>query len=177
MVENCNVKRLLKRCGTDVTIYPLAKIVHPEVIEVGDHSEIDDYTFINGGRELIIGKYVHIAYFSSITGSGTAHIGDYACLASGARIFTSTNIHKGAWSMSTASPKSMQRNKIGHVEIVKFSFIGANSVVLPQVTVGEGAVIGALSLVTRDIEPWSINVGIPCKKIGDRQKPSGILRM
>jgi len=172
MTEKLDIKKSLRCCGANVTIYSLAKIVNPQVIEIGDHSQIDDYTFINGGKGLTIGKHVHIASFASIAGDGTALLGDYVAVSSGARIFTGTNIYQGAWSMSAAAPKWMQRRKTGHVEIERFAFIGANSVVLPRVTIGEGAVIGSMSLVTKDIDPWSINVGIPCKKIAVRPKPS-----
>jgi acetyltransferase-like isoleucine patch superfamily enzyme len=50
------------------------------------------------------------------------------------------------------------------------AFIGANSVVLPGVTVGQGAVVGAMSLVTRDVDPWTINVGSPSRTIGVRRR-------
>ena len=44
------VRSRLKYCGEAVSIYPLAKIVKPEVVELGDHSAIDDFTFIYGGK-------------------------------------------------------------------------------------------------------------------------------
>jgi galactoside O-acetyltransferase len=43
-------------------------------------------------------------------------------------------------------------------------------VVHPNVRIGEGAIIGSNSLVLKDVEPWSINVGSPCRKIGERPK-------
>ena len=167
-----HLKKRLKYCGKDVIIYPWAKIVNPEVIEIGDYSRIDDFTFINGGEGVKMGKYVHIAYFSSIAGGGSFSIGDYSAVSSGSRILTSSNIYDEAWAMSAASPKPFQRFSTGHIEIGRFAFIGANSVVFPNVKIGEGAVIGAMSLVNKDVEPWSINIGIPCKKIKDRPKPS-----
>ena len=61
-----NVKKQSKRCGRNVRIYPLAKIVKSELIEIGDYSHIDDFSFFNGGKGLNTGKYVHIASFVSI---------------------------------------------------------------------------------------------------------------
>jgi galactoside O-acetyltransferase len=43
-------------------------------------------------------------------------------------------------------------------------------VVLPGVTLGEGSVIGANSVVTKDTEPWKIYVGSPAKPIKDRER-------
>ena len=164
------VKRRLKRCGESVKIYPLAKIVKPEVIEIGDHSMIDDFTFINGGRGIKIGRYVHIASFVSIIGGGELVLGDYAVLANGSRILTGTDTYYGGKRMSTALPLE-QRNLVrGKIVIEKDAFIGTNVVVHPNVTIGEGAVIGSNSLVLKDVEPWSINIGSPCKKVGERPR-------
>ena len=66
------VKERLKKCGQEVKIYPLVKIVKPEVIEIGDYSMIDDFTFIYGGKGIKIGRYVHIASFASIISAGGA---------------------------------------------------------------------------------------------------------
>ena len=163
------VKSRLKRCGESVRIYPLAKIVKPEVIEIGDHSMIDDFTFIYGGKGIKIGRYVHIVSFVSIIGGGELILGDYTVLANGSRILTGTDTYHGGKRMSTALPLE-QRNLVrGKIVIGKDAFIGTNAVVHPNVTIGEGAVIGSNSLVLKDIESWSINIGCPCKKV--RAKP------
>ena len=165
-----NVKRRLKKCGKDVKIFPLAKIANPEVVEIADYSMIDDFTFINGGRGIKIGRYVHIASFASITGGGELIIGDYVVLGNGSRILTGTDTYYGGKRMSTALPEE-QRNVIrGKVVIEKDAFIGTNVVLHPNVRIGEGAVIGSNSLVLKDVEPWSINVGSPCRKVGERPK-------
>ena len=52
------------------------------------------------------------------------------------------------------------------------AYIGANCTIMPGVTIGEGAVVGANALVNKDLDPWGIYVGVPCKKIGEREKPS-----
>ena len=52
----------------------------------------------------------------------------------------------------------------------KFSAIGVNSVVLPNVEMAEGSVLGANSLLLKDTEPWGIYVGSPAKIIGYRDK-------
>lgn len=164
------VKDKLKRCGREVKIYPLAKIVKPEVIEIGDYCMVDDFTFIYGGGGIKIGRYVHIASFVSIIGGGELVVGDYADIACGARILTGTDTYYGGKRMSTALPAGQRNISIGRVVIEKDAFIGTNVVIHPNVKIGEGAVIGSNSLVLKDVEAWSINVGSPCKKIGDRPR-------
>jgi acetyltransferase-like isoleucine patch superfamily enzyme len=164
------IKGQLKRCGQKVKIFPLAKIIKPEVIELGDYSMIDDFSFIYGGRGIKIGRYVHIASFVSIIGGGELLVGDYADIACGSRILTGTDSYHGGKRMSTALPLEQRNVIIGKVTIGKDAFIGTNVVIHSNVTIGEGAIIGSNSLVLKDIEPWSINVGSPCHKIGERPR-------
>jgi acetyltransferase-like isoleucine patch superfamily enzyme len=56
---------------------------------------------------------------------------------------------------------------IGAVLIRKGAFIGMNTVIMPGVTIGEGAVVAAGSVVTKDVEPFSVYGGVPAKKIRD----------
>ena len=58
--------------------------------------------------------------------------------------------------------------KSGYVIIEKYVFVGANAIVLPNVRIGEGAIIGAGSVVTRDIPPYSIAAGVPARIIRER---------
>jgi acetyltransferase-like isoleucine patch superfamily enzyme len=59
-------------------------------------------------------------------------------------------------------------NKGGDVVMGNRVWIGYGALVLPGVTIGEGAVIGAGSVVTKDVEPFSICAGIPARKVGER---------
>jgi len=159
-----------KSFGTDITIYPQAKFIKPEVIEIGDHTKIDDFTFIYGGKGTKIGKYVHIASFVSIIGGGVLYLGDYVAIAAGARIITGTNKHKKGFHMSASAPQEQQYVDISSITIEKDAFIGTNAVIHPGVVIGEGAIIGSNSLVMKDIEPWTINIGSPTKIIGKRER-------
>jgi galactoside O-acetyltransferase len=58
----------------------------------------------------------------------------------------------------------------GDVILRQHAIIGTNSTILPNVTINEGAAIGAMSLVIKDIPEWSICVGVPCRKIKARSK-------
>ena len=159
-----------KKAGKNLKIFEYAKIIKPEVIEIGDNSEIDDFTFINGGKGIKIGRYVHISRFVSVIGGGELYLGDYTVLADGARILTGTDSYHGGTRMSTCLPLEQRNLKVSYVRIEKDAFVGTNSVVHPDVTIGEGAIIGSNSLVLKDIEPWTINVGSPCRVIKKRPR-------
>lgn len=159
-----------KKLGTGAVIFDKSQIIKKEVIEIGDYAKIDDYTFIYGGQGIKIGKHVHIASFVSIIGGGTLILEDYVAIACGARLITGTNLPEGGYHMSAAAPRDQQNVKISVIKVERDGFIGTNVIVHPGVTIGQGAVIGSNSLVLKDVEPWTINVGSPCKKIGMREK-------
>ena len=58
----------------------------------------------------------------------------------------------------------------GEVIIGDRVWIGYRAIVLPGVTIGEGAVVGAGAVVTRDVSPYTIVAGNPAKVIGERTK-------
>jgi maltose O-acetyltransferase len=55
--------------------------------------------------------------------------------------------------------------KKGKIKIEKDAWIGTGAVILPDITIGEGAVVGANSVVIKDIPPYTIVAGVPAKKI------------
>lgn len=157
--------------GDGAVIYPTARVVGAERLWLGDHSTIDDFVFLNCGAGARLGRYVHVATHASIIGGGGVDIGDYAVVATGARILTATDTFIGGARMSTHLPDHHRHVVVGRVTLGKDAFIGANAVVFPGVTVGEGAVAGAGAVVTDDLEPWTVYVGSPARRHGDRPPP------
>jgi len=153
-------------------VYPSARIIHPERLRVGDHSSIDDFVFLNAGSGTAIGRYVHIACHVSVIGGGGLDIGDYAVLATGSRILTATDTFTGGARMSTHLPDDHRSVRLGRVTIGRDAFVGANAVVMPGVHLGEGAVAGAGSVVTGDLEPWTVYTGTPARARGARPRPA-----
>jgi acetyltransferase-like isoleucine patch superfamily enzyme len=160
----------LRTFGEDVSIYPLVRLTRPDRISIGRHVIIDDFVMLQGGEGLEIGSYVHIASFASISGGGSGFIGDGAGIASGVRILTGTDVADGSGLMGPQMPEDFRSVTRPGVRIGALAFIGANTVVQPGVTIGEGAVVGAQSLVLSDVEPWTINVGIPTQAIRERPR-------
>src|ERR1035437_9482619 len=80
----------LKALGKDVKVFPLAKIVNPEVVEIGDGTQIDDFIFIYGGQGVKIGRLNHFASFTSVIGGGELVTEDYVGIATGCRLIPGT---------------------------------------------------------------------------------------
>lgn len=162
--------------GKDVTIWPLAKIISPEAVSIGDSVIIDDFVFLMGGRKSVIGSFVHIGSFTSITGGGELVMEDFSGLSSGVRIYTGNEDYSGGCLTNPSVPDPYRRAVRSFVHLKKHCIIGANTVVLPGVTIGDGAAIGANSLVLKDCKPWTIYAGSPCREIGPRPREEIIRR-
>ena len=162
--------KTLKRLGLGVRIFPMVKIVKGEVVEVDDGSQIDDFTFINGGAGVRIGKFNHIASFVSIIGGGEFVAGDFVGIATGARLITGTHHYGDGKRICPLVPAEEQCVIRGKIVLEKDVFIGANAIIHPNITIGEGAIIGSGGIVLKDVEPWTINVGAPVRVVGTRPK-------
>lgn len=110
------------------------------------------------GKDIFVGDNVRID-----TGhSDLIYIGDHAHITGGCRLLCHQrdlrNYRKG--DDAAALPY-----RLGEIHIGKGVMIGMESLIMPGVTIGEGAVIGAFSLVTKDIPSWTIATGRPAKVV------------
>ena len=164
------------KIGLNSKIYPTAKICNPQLVEIGNNVIIDDFVFIYLKNGIKIGNYVHIGVNSVITGGGQVSLESFSGLSSGVKLFTSTELFDGDNLTNPTIPTQFRNIKTGPIVISKHAVICANSVIMPNVTIGEGSVIGAHSLVTKSVEPWGIYQGSPLKKIKSRNR-SKVLEM
>lgn len=86
------------------------------------------------------------------------------CLIGPRVIFRTANHNFSNTKLTIAS----QGHTLGDIHVEDDVWIGANTVVLPGVRIGQGSVVGAGSVVTRDIPPYSVAAGVPARKIRDR---------
>jgi acetyltransferase-like isoleucine patch superfamily enzyme len=70
--------------------------------------------------------------------------------------------------MISRVPPEQQEIIVGKIVLERDVFLASNAIIYPNVTIGEGAMIGAGSLVNHDIEPWTINIGNPTRVVGKR---------
>lgn len=143
-------------------VFTKAKRIH-----IGDNVRIDSFSKLEGGEGLFIGDGVHIASFSHInTGGGTLFIGKGVGIASGVKIITgqpdlqyldicpqSENFH----------PPIRKKTFIG-----AYVFLGAGCTIMPGVEIGMGAVIGANSLVIKDVPSMAVYQTNPAEQIRNR---------
>jgi galactoside O-acetyltransferase len=156
--EHCNVAR-------NCTIIGL------ENITLGDHVRIDGFTSLIAPKGRIrIGSHVHIASGCMLGARGGIDIGDFASLSQGVRIFTAIDDFSGKRLSNSTVPEDLLGVQSAPVKIGRYVPIGSGSIVLPGVEIGEGAAVGAMSLVLRSLPEWRICSGNPAKPAGERAR-------
>lgn len=121
------------------TIHIGANFFNPEGISIGENTIIGNNIFLDGRAPLTIGNHVDIA--SEVLIYNDEH-----------------DINSPSFG-----------NSFGPVTIKDYVFIGPRAIILPNVTIGKGAVVAAGAVVTKNIPDFEVWGGVPAKKIADRQ--------
>ena len=144
------------------SIHALANVVGNLVM--GENCRIDPFVTITG--DVTIGNNVHIGVGVCIFGGGGVTIGDCVSLSPGCKIFSATEDPDSGFLSNPTVPN--HHAKSAPVTIGDRSIVGANSVVMPGVTIGKDVQIGALSFVRKDMVEQSIFAGIPARRLRDK---------
>ena len=163
----------LKSYGSNVLISRKCSIYSPEKISIGNNVRIDDFCILSGN--IMLGNNVHISAYCALYGAEGIEFKDYSGCSARTTIYSAMDDFSGDFLIGPMSPEETTNVIGGKVTIGRFVQLGAHCLVFPRVTIHEGSVVGALSLVTKDISEWSIYVGIPAKKLRDRSK--GLLKL
>lgn len=135
----------------DITLF------HPFIL--GDYSVIEDFSCINNAvGEIIIGTHTRIGLHNTII--GPAHIGNQVNLAQGVVVSGLNHNYK-----KIENTINEQGISISLVIIKDDVWIGANTTITSGVTIGTHCIIGAGSVVTKDIPDYSVATGCPTKVI------------
>ena len=159
----------LKTYGVDVKISRHACLYNVNKISIGDNVRIDDFCILSGNIKL--GSNIHIAAYTALYGGDDGIlIDDFANLSSRIGVYSVSDDYSGETMTNPTIPDEFKNVVSAPVHICRHVIIGSNAVVLPGVTIAEGSSFGSFSFINHDSEPWSINVGIPFKKIKDRSR-------
>lgn len=110
------------------------------------------------GKDVYVGERTII--IDRLSDRNNIIIGNRVAISSGAILVTSSE-------PNFSKIKSYVKTEHGTIVIKNDAWIGAGAIILPNITIGEGAVVGAGSVVTKNVEPYTIVAGVPAKKIGE----------
>lgn len=155
--------------GLRVSIGRNVQLVGRSSIALGERVTLYGNAYLNAtgpqGR-IVIGNHSHIDQFCTLYGQGGLTIGDHCAIASGVIIYTQTNQY-------ASIPENLiidQPVVYAPVQIGRDVWIGANAVILPGVSIGDHAVVGAGAIVRSDVGAWEIVAGVPARVIGSRRQ-------
>lgn len=155
--------------GKDVKIHKTAIIKRPKLVKMGNHIAIDPFFYMT--TKATFGDNIHISSHVSVIGGEQSIliVKDEVAISTGCRLVCKSEDFA---TLGHAIPWLEQGHaqKYGSSIIIhKGVILGANVTVLPGVMICEGAVVGAGSVVNKDLDPFGIYVGSPAKKIGVRK--------
>lgn len=138
-------------------------------VKTGDRVRIDNYSILTGDIE--IGNNVHIGCYVFLSGQHGIILEDYVQISAKVVLLSGSDDYSGNSLVGPTIPAEFKPHmQTGKIIIERHALIGAGSVVMPGVTIGEGVAVGAMSFVNKSLEPWGVYAGIPAKRIKDRSK-------
>lgn len=148
-----------------IQIDPTCRVLS-EISAVGP-LRIDAFTVITGNVSL--GRFVHVGAHCALIGtSGRIVLEDGSGISLGCRLLTGSEGFATAGGITPLMPDELRDVKCGGITLKRCAVVGAGTTILPGVTIGEGAAVGANSLVRRDIPAGEIWSGTPARRIGTR---------
>jgi galactoside O-acetyltransferase len=163
-------KMPFKSLGHNVLISNCASIYGAERISIGNNVRIDDFCFLSAGAKgITLGNNIHISTYTSLVGHEQIIMEDFSGLSSRVSIFSSSDDYSGNYLTNPTVPGEFTNVIHGKIHLKKHVIVGAGSIILPGVTLEEGVAVGALSLVNKSQEAFSIVVGNPAKFLKKRK--------
>lgn len=161
-----------KHLGKNVQIAKNCTIIGLENIEIGNNVRIDGYCsiIVSGNGWLRIGSYIHIGSYCLLSAGEGITLCDFSGLSQGTKIYSRSDDYSGEHLTNPTVPSKFTGIIKGEVTLGRHVIVGSGSVILPRVTIGEGSSVGALSLVTKNLDAWGVYAGNPARKIKERSR-------
>lgn len=155
-----------KFIGENVLISRKASFYTVDEIVIGDNVRIDDYSLLSG--KIVIGSNIHISAYVALYGNAGIFLEDYSGVSARTTIYSAVDDFSGDYMIGPMCAEEMRHVIRGSVHLEKYTQVGASCVIMPNVRIKEGTVVGAMSFVNKDLDSWSVFAGIPAKKIKSR---------
>ncbi|HEX7071080.1 MAG TPA: acyltransferase [Rhodothermales bacterium] len=129
----------------------------------GDGTSIYDNVLVLG--DVKVGANTWIGPNTVLDGSGGLTIGDHCCISAGVQIYSHDTVNRTL--TAGAAPIDHAPTRLG-----SRVYVGPSTTIAKGVTIGDGCVIGAHSLVLHDLPPNSKAFGVPCRVVGPASSPT-----
>lgn len=157
--------------GDNVRVAKNCVIIGPANISFGNDVRIDAYTRIIAALgHLNVGDYVHIHTGCMLGCRGGITLGNYTTISHDCRLITASDDIDGNYMVGGVVPDETTRPKVAPIAFKDYSGTAMNVTVLPGVMLSEGSVALLHSVVTRDLDAWTMYAGTPARSIRKRSR-------
>lgn len=158
-------REAFRACPASVVLEPSVLVFHPETITLGEDVYVGHQTILKGyyKNAMTIGDGSWIGQQCFFHSAGGITIGAKVGIGPGVKILTSRHGEAGRDVPILDSPL-----EFGAVVIEDDADLGVGTIVLPGVTIGRGAQIGAGAVVSRDVPPYTVAAGVPAVVLRER---------
>ncbi len=154
--------------GSNVFISRKVSLYGTYRMKIGDNVRIDDFCILSG--EIILGSNIHIGAYSVLYGSMGIKLENDTGISPRCTLFSAMDDFGGDFLIGPIHPQQFTHVTGGQILLKRYSQIGANCVVFPNVVLEEGSVVGAMSLINKSLPAWTISAGIPVRVIRERSR-------
>lgn len=158
--------------GENVQISAKASIYGAERIEIHDHVRIDDFCIVSAGPEgvIILSNHVHIACHSIVMGNAQIFFDEFSGVSPRCTVLSSSDDYSGNALMGPTLPDKYRKIHSAPIHIGKHVPIGASSIVMPGISIVDGAAVGAFSFVSKNLKERYLYTGHPIRKLKKRSE-------
>lgn len=156
--------------GKNVMVSRAVEFVNVSKIFIGDNSRIDTFAIIapSGDAVFSLGKNVQICAYTILNGLGSITFEDFTSIGPHGTVLSSCDDFSGEFLTNATIEKKYLGTFSAPVIIKKHAVIATAVIILPGVTIAEGTVVGAHSLVKKSTMPYTIVGGVPARNLKKR---------
>lgn len=161
--------------GDDVLIHSTAVIVDCAKISLGSRVRIDPFVVISNRGGVVFGDNIHIGSHSVLAGAEAIRFADFVNISHYVGIYTSKEDLSGKTLSNPTVKWDRNGARAAPIHFGRHAAVGSGSVILAGARFEEGSLVGALSMVSRPLAPWTSYFGIPARKVRERSRDSLLL--